>query len=110
VLKQPEMSPSHPIWMGRRGWVVEVVETVAKSRKLLVLKKAVRNSKNSPQPPVLSARRCFVPPGAKKQVYDVLFVLLTVMVMCRKRVDIKCTEANLFRWEELRSDEVVATS
>ncbi|KAF8801734.1 hypothetical protein BYT27DRAFT_7197727 [Phlegmacium glaucopus] len=68
------MSPSHPIWMGRRGWVVEVVET----------------------PPVLSARRCFVPPGAKKQVYNVLFVLLTVMVMCRKR--------------ELRSDEVVATS
>ncbi|KAF8811302.1 hypothetical protein BYT27DRAFT_7184782 [Phlegmacium glaucopus] len=71
----PETSPSHPIWMGRRGWVVEVVETVAK---------------------MLSARRCFVPPGAKKQVYDVLFVLLTVMVMCRKR--------------ELRSDEVVATS
>ncbi|KAF8806332.1 hypothetical protein BYT27DRAFT_7191669 [Phlegmacium glaucopus] len=82
------MSPSHSIWMGRRGWVVEVVETVA-------------------QPPVLSARCCFVPPGAKKQVYDVLFVLLTVMVTCRKRVDIKCTEVNLFRWEELRSDEGV---
>ncbi|KAF8810518.1 hypothetical protein BYT27DRAFT_7186463, partial [Phlegmacium glaucopus] len=78
-------NPSHPIWMGRRGWVVEVVETVA-------------------QPPVLSARCCFIPPGAKMWVYNVLFVLLTVMVMCQKRVDIKCTEANLFWWEELRSD------
>ncbi|KAF8815936.1 hypothetical protein BYT27DRAFT_7186419, partial [Phlegmacium glaucopus] len=68
----PETNPSNPIWMGRRGWVVEVVKT----------------------PPVLSAHRCFV--------CNVLFVLLTV--------DIKCTEANLFQWEELRSDEVVATS
>ncbi|KAF8813111.1 hypothetical protein BYT27DRAFT_7181685, partial [Phlegmacium glaucopus] len=56
------MNPSHPIWMGRRGWVVEVVETL----------------------PVLSACHCLV--------YNVLFVLLTVMVMCQKQVDIKCTE------------------